>query len=80
MAPILIKVTIQGANYKQNHLNGNDAEVDDTAYCIYCVVTPSPPQNMPETRLTLNTVVAVLLHSHISLYPRLGPAPTITVC
>jgi len=78
MAPILIKVTIQGANYKQNHLNGDDAEIrdmDDTVYCIYCVVTPSLPQNM----LTLNIVVAVLLHSHISLYPRLGPAPTITV-
>jgi hypothetical protein len=27
MAPILIKVTTQGANYKQNHLNGDDAEI-----------------------------------------------------
>ena len=53
--------------------------MDDTVYCIHCVVTPSVPQNMPETRLTLNIVVAVLLHSYISLYPRLGPAPTITV-
>jgi len=38
MAPILIKVTIQGANYKQNHLNGDDAEIWMIQYIVFNVM------------------------------------------
>jgi len=35
MAPISIKVTTQGANYKQNHLNGDDAEIGMILYVVF---------------------------------------------
>ena len=38
MAPILIKVTTEVVNYKQNYLNGDDAEIRTTLYIVFTVL------------------------------------------